>query len=152
MNYVGGLQCNRCHNANMVVDCQRAVETCQPGQACYRDSTQTTYETSDRKSVTVWMYKMGCTFTPICRDGISYGPGPYGYSRIIRFCCCTDRCNAPDGTGIGVYTNCSSAVVNGTISDATSLLYSRHSVYCPICVVTFLSVLISLVFKSIVNL
>jgi hypothetical protein len=38
----------------------------------------------------------------LCRDAESRGgASPYGYSVVRRFCCCSPRCEAPDGVGGG---------------------------------------------------
>ena len=42
---------------------------------------------------------MGCEVAYLCRDGITYGPGPFGYSTKKRECCCHDNCLKADGTG-----------------------------------------------------
>ena len=120
MQFASGLLCNLCYNADKVVDCMRATQQCAPDETCFRDSMVITYDGANDVEHTVWMYKMGCTFTAICRDGVSYGPGPYGYSRIIRFCCCTDRCNEPDSSGKGHYQNCSPGVINSSINGANT--------------------------------
>lgn len=47
-------------------------------------------------------YRMGCTDAYLCRDRVTYGPGPFGYTRNNRQCCCTSHCTEADGVGIEV--------------------------------------------------
>ena len=84
---------------------------------------------------TVWQYKMGCAPTITCRDGVSYGPGPYGYTKIYRQCCCSDLCIEPDGVGKGRYDHCPNAFDNITNRASSSLEYpSRSTSYGYLCI------------------
>ena len=118
---VRGILCNYCFNADRVEDCTRSARRCQPGDVCFIDESKITYNPSgmqnEKSQRTVYMFKMGCTFHGMCKDGISYGPGPLGYSNIKRQCCCSDRCLKTDGVGDGNYEHCSSPVANLTITD-----------------------------------
>ncbi len=69
-------------------------------------------------------YRMGCAATITCRDGVSYGPGPYGYSTTFRQCCCSDLCIEPDGVGKGRYDHCPNAFDN--VTDVAVALW-KHS-------------------------
>ncbi len=124
-----GLKCNYCFNADIVQDCYYTSQVCKFGEVCALDSTELTYTigAARSKTKTVWQYKMGCAPTITCRDGASYGPGPYGYSKIHRQCCCSDLCSEPDGVGQGHYQNCPNAFDNQTSSSAASFLTLKSS-------------------------
>ena len=117
---VEALKCNYCFNADLKRDCMYSTQECVYGQVCAIDSTELTYTIGTKREVekTVMQYKMGCAATITCRDGVSYGPGPYGYSKIYRKCCCSDLCIYADGVGKGVYTDCPNAFDNITLSAA----------------------------------
>ncbi len=126
---VEGLECNYCFNADLVQDCYYTSQECIFGEVCALDSTELTYTigADRRRTKTVWQYKMGCASTITCRDGASYGPGPYGYSKIHRQCCCTDLCTEPDGVGKGRYDHCPNAFDNQTDSSSAILSWRVES-------------------------
>lgn len=131
-----GILCNYCFNADRVEDCMRSTKRCPLGDVCFIDESTITYERGDgdKKNVrTSYMFKMGCQFYGMCKDGVSYGPGPQGYSNIIRSCCCTDRCLKSDGVGNGNYDQCSQPVVNITY---TSQSPSIHHQMTPLLILT----------------
>ena len=118
------LKCNYCFNADLKRDCMYSTQDCVFGQVCAIDSTELTYTIGAKRNIekTVMQYKMGCAATITCRDGVSYGPGPYGYSKIHRKCCCSDLCIEADGTGKGIFTDCPNAFDNVTLSSAAAPL------------------------------
>ena len=123
------LQCNYCYNADKMEDCFYSKRTCESKQICFVDTSKVTYSAGTAKERTAYMYKMGCAYSSLCKDGISYGPGPHGYSRIVRQCCCTEKCTKGDGSGKGKYDICPWAMPNATdvSNDATtSTLSSDH--------------------------
>ena len=70
-------------------------------------------------------YRMGCEHFSLCKDLSARGPGPYGYSIITTFCCCSDVCEAPDGVGRRDWTNCPMLWPNQTeVSGARRTLWS----------------------------
>ena len=106
--------CNYCYNADSIADCLLTSRKCESTQVCFVDTSKVTYDSAGKNPRTVKMFKMGCAYSSLCKDGVSYGPGPYGYSRIVRQCCCTDRCTQGDGSGQGSYEKCPWAVPNAT--------------------------------------
>ncbi len=120
-HFTEALRCNYCFNADLKEDCMYSSQECKQGQVCAIDSTNLTYIIGAKRDTekTVWQYKMGCTATITCRDGVSYGPGPYGYAKTYRKCCCSDLCIEPDGVGLGNFQDCENALDNVT-SSATS--------------------------------
>lgn len=119
LQVVTSLLCNQCFNADKPVDCKRTGKLCRPGQICFVDANAIKYEEGSVRERTLFMYKMGCAHASICKDGVSYGPGPYGYSRIVRSCCCTDKCSEPDGSGKGIYDKCHISTYNTTIDNGS---------------------------------
>ncbi len=119
-HFADALRCNYCFNADLKSDCMYSAQECNYGQVCVIDSTNLTYVIGAKRAIkkTVWQYKMGCAPTITCRDGVSYGPGPYGYSKIYRKCCCSDLCMEPDGVGKGKFSDCPNAFDNVTDSAA----------------------------------
>ncbi len=122
---VTGLVCNYCFNADVERDCLYTSQACVNGEVCAKDATRLTYTigTFRDHEKTVWQYKMGCAPTITCRDGVSYGPGPYGYTKIYRQCCCSDLCIEPDGVGKGRYDHCPNAFDNITNGATSNLEY-----------------------------
>ncbi len=128
---VEALRCNYCFNADLERDCLYSSQECVYGQVCAKDATELTYTIGpDRmQQKTVWQYRMGCAATITCKDGVTFGPGPYGYSRVYRQCCCSDLCTEPDGVGKERYDHCPNAFDNVT-DVAVSLWkhsYSTHN-------------------------
>ncbi len=118
-----GLKCNYCFNADLVQDCHYTSVECRLGEVCVLDSAELTYTIGAKRNQnkTVWQYKMGCLTTISCKDGASYGPGPYGYITVDRKCCCSDLCTEPDGVGKERYDHCPNAFDNIT-NVASSLM------------------------------
>ena len=118
-----GILCNYCYQAERMEECMHPTRRCRPGNICFIDEGTFTYQpwggnVKDKSQTrTVYMFSMGCIFYGMCEDGISYGPRSNGYSHIRRQCCCSDRCLESDGVRDGNYDQCSSPVVNLTITD-----------------------------------
>ena len=113
---VQALKCNYCFNADEKRDCMYSTQDCVFGQVCAIDTIELTYTIGAKRDTekTVKQYKMGCAATITCKDDVTYGPGPYGYSKIYRKCCCSDLCIRPDGVGRGMYEHCPNAFDNQT--------------------------------------
>lgn len=118
------ITCNYCYNADKMDDCFYSQRKCEHKQICFVDTSKVTFASGTDQERTSYMYKMGCAYSSICKDGVSYGPGPNGYSRIVRQCCCSPRCTEGDGSGKGKYDLCPWAMPNATdvSNDADRLL------------------------------
>ena len=81
-------------------------------QVCFMDTIVITYRTVDIEERRIVNYEMGCNYGYLCFDGMRYGPGPFGYSTIVRQCCCSNNCVTPDGTGRGKNSQCIHAQFN----------------------------------------
>ena len=99
------LVCNYCYQTNLREDCHINVIHCQPGHVCSVETSMVTYKGKGYKKK-YRMYRMGCDHYSLCRDRISSGVGPYGYSVVSKICCCQHRCEEPDGVGKGVVDYC----------------------------------------------
>ena len=123
------LQCYYCYQADIQEDCFWNIQNCKKGQVCAVDTTKLIYTTGIKRDSkkTVLQYKMGCVDTIVCKDGSSYGPGPYGYAWIYRECCCSNKCTKPDGTGKGDYRNCPNAFRNSTGSSNGAISSMRQT-------------------------
>ena len=71
-----------------------------------------TYKDMKKQRREVQSYEMGCDYGYLCHDGVRYGPGPFGYTRIYRKCCCSDKCREADGVGSGLISQCVHAQYN----------------------------------------
>ena len=100
------LVCNYCYQADIKEDCHLNVINCQPEHVCSVETSLVTYEGKGHKEQKYRMYKMGCEHYSLCRDRVSSGVGPYGYSVVTKICCCSQRCEDPDGVGKGVLDHC----------------------------------------------
>ena len=78
------------------------------------DTVVVTYRTANAEERKIVTYEMGCNYGYLCFDGVRYGPGPFGYSTIVRQCCCNDYCIRADGTGRRKNSQCIHAQYNET--------------------------------------
>ena len=101
------LVCNYCYQADLKEDCHLNVIHCQAEHVCSVE-TSVIYYGRQREDETkkYMMYKMGCEHYSLCRDRVSSGVGPYGYSVDTNICCCSHRCEEPDGVGKGNIDHC----------------------------------------------
>ena len=75
-------------------------------QVCAIDTGDVHYTDKYKTTQHFETFEMGCEVAYLCRDGVTYGPGPFGYSRKKRECCCSDKCLIADGTGSGDADHC----------------------------------------------
>ena len=99
------LVCNYCYQADAREDCHINTIDCKPDYVCTVETSLVSYK-GRHVSKVMPMYKMGCEHHSLCRDRVSSGVGPYGYSVVTKICCCNHRCEEPDGVGKRILDNC----------------------------------------------
>ena len=123
------IECNYCFNADRRKDYYLATVRCNIGEVCFVDSGVITYADKTKKVHQLPSFEMGCYYGYLCADGVRYGPGPFGYTRIERQCCCSDRCVQADGVGKGVIHNCVHAQFNESTISAGSYVTASFSLW-----------------------
>ena len=86
------------------------------------------YEMHQQKK-TYTTYRMGCEHYSLCKDLSARGPGPYGYSIITTFCCCSDVCESADGVGKKDWSNCPMLWPNRTEVSGALTVGGTHSMH-----------------------
>ncbi|KAI0218004.1 hypothetical protein LSAT2_030286 [Lamellibrachia satsuma] len=112
--------CNYCFDADVIDDCHLNVRHCPPEHVCFIDVKHIEYKSpTDGRVKAMTRYKMGCLFASLCTDTVRTEPGLYGLATVFRSCCCTDRCDVPDGVGRGNWSACpdhlAASVLNGAV-------------------------------------
>ena len=82
-------------------------------QVCMVETSVMHYEMGQQKKQYT-TFRMGCEHYSLCKDHSARGPGPYGYSIITTFCCCSDVCEKADGVGRKDWSNCPMLWANQT--------------------------------------